>query len=76
MLEQENVQNVGHLLGNGVTIGKDMIMPSAKPLISVCAWCTDAAERTAEAQAQGYNVTHTICTSCAAHVLSEVADND
>ena len=44
---------------------------NTKPLIAVCAWCKDAAARTLEAQALGYDVTHTICTSCAARVLAE-----
>ena len=42
-----------------------------KPLLAVCAWCNDAVDRTLEAQALGYDVTHTICTSCAARVLAE-----
>ena len=44
-----------------------------KPLLAVCAWCPDAAERTSEAQALGYDVTHGICHSCSARILKESA---
>lgn len=47
-------------------------MTDTKPLLAVCAWCPDAAERTSEAQAHGYDVTHTICHSCSLHVLANM----
>lgn len=33
-------------------------------LMTVCSWCPDAREKTAEAHAQGFQVTHSICQSC------------
>jgi hypothetical protein len=35
-------------------------------LVSVCGWCPDSAERTAELKARGLNVTHGICDACMA----------
>jgi len=33
---------------------------------TVCAWCPDVEERTADARSHGLDVSHTICPSCEA----------
>lgn len=39
-----------------------------KKIVSVCAWCPDNREKTAEAKANGFNVSHTICAHCDAQL--------
>jgi len=33
--------------------------------VTVCAWCPDADHQTADARANGFDVSHTICATCA-----------
>lgn len=40
-------------------------------IASVCAWCPDKDARTAEAQAQGFQVSHGLCRSCADKQMME-----
>lgn len=42
-------------------------------LVSVCAWCPDARQRTAAAHAAGHDVTHGICER---HAAEFCADED
>jgi hypothetical protein len=37
---------------------------TTRPLVTVCSWCPDAAERTAEAKARGCDVSHGMCPAC------------
>ena len=41
-------------------------------LASVCAWCPDAAEQTADARAHGYEVTHSLCEACKRRMDAEM----
>jgi len=41
-----------------------------RPLVTICAWCYDAAHQTAAARANGFDVSHTICPACAARALA------
>jgi hypothetical protein len=36
----------------------------APPLVTVCSWCSDARQRTADAMLAGRDVTHGICPDC------------
>lgn len=38
----------------------------ARRFATVCSWCPDAQEQTESARANGFDVTHTICSACAA----------
>lgn len=42
-------------------------------MVTICAWCSDARTRTAEAQAAGYLTSHTICQKCMAQLDAEDA---
>ena len=46
--------------------------PPAPRLVTVCAWCPDAAERTASARAHGCDVTHGMCPVCEARMNAEL----
>ena len=35
-----------------------------RPLVSVCSWCPDSQEQTANARANGFEVTHGMCEPC------------
>ncbi len=50
------------------------VQPS--PLIVICSWCPDYAERTRAALAQGHRVTHTICPECLERVFPEVHEQE
>jgi hypothetical protein len=39
---------------------------AARPIVTVCGWCADAAEQTASARAHGYDVSHGLCPACQA----------
>jgi hypothetical protein len=43
-------------------------------IVAICAWCPDAAERTAAARAHGYDVSHTMCEPCAVRWLAEATE--
>jgi hypothetical protein len=43
-------------------------------LVSVCAWCPDAREKTRQAIAAGHDVTHGICESCVAKFDEQIAE--
>lgn len=45
-----------------------------RPVITVCAWCPGAAERTKFAEEHGYSVSHTICPICSALLLKDDPD--
>lgn len=36
----------------------------AVKIVTVCAWCPDAQERTEAARAHGFDVSHDICPAC------------
>lgn len=46
---------------------------TGRPLMAVCSYCPDAFQRTAEAHAQGYDVTHVICPACVAKMEQEMS---
>ena len=37
-----------------------------KPILTICAWCSDSKVKTAEAIAAGFVVSHGLCKVCAA----------
>lgn len=43
-------------------------------VITLCAWCPDAAAKLAAATAAGHTVTHGICAACAKRVAEEDAE--
>jgi hypothetical protein len=49
---------------------KSVLEPTA-PLVSVCAWCPDAAQRTAALVRAGHEVSHGLCPTCAGALLPE-----
>lgn len=44
-------------------------------MITICAWCPDARERTLDAHAAGHQTTHTICAACAEKVERDANKN-
>ena len=42
-----------------------------RPILRICGWCPDVEERTKQAHADGFRVSHTICTSCNRRMLRE-----
>jgi len=51
--------------------------PQDEPkFVRICAWCPDSKQKTAEATAAGFRVSHTICPDCQARVLREMKQGD
>jgi hypothetical protein len=47
-------------------------MNDTRPIVTVCAWCPDKAERDAEASSRGARVSHGICPACREKQLREI----
>lgn len=48
-------------------------MKAVMAIVVVCGWCKDAREKTLEAMAQGAQVSHGMCPSCAAKFEADLA---